>query len=158
MNKYNSMFIYHCIRDIFTLACFPVTLAFKVTVNWKCITIQKNHYTFIIHHFTDTETLKYYIVTETFKVQLRSEVTVPNERSYNNNFCSYQWMDISIMSNKNHCKDIGNFLLKFIDETKILNWEDFLVQTISPIMLKNLQILAIVQPLLNIICFMRSYD
>ena len=62
------------------------------------------------------------------------------------------------MSNKNHCKDIGNFLLKFIDETKILNWEDFLVQTINPIMLKNLQILAIVQPLLNIICFMRSYD
>ena len=54
------------------------------------------------------------------------------------------------MSNKNHCKDIGNFLLKFIDETKILNWEDFLVQTINPIMLKNLQILAIVQPLLNI--------
>ena len=62
-----------------------------------------------MHRFTDTDTLKYYIIIVTLQGHLRSKVIVPNERSY---ACSYPMNNCNYMSIRNHFKDIATFLSK----------------------------------------------
>ena len=44
--------------------------------------IQKKSYSFIMHRFIDTDTLKHYIVTVTLQGHLKSKVTMSTERLY----------------------------------------------------------------------------
>ena len=60
-----------------------------------------------MHRFTDTDTIKYHIVTVNLQVHLKSKVNVPNERLYARPYlCIVTVVTTLYMTNRNGFKDI----------------------------------------------------